>query len=111
MAARLRFYGTENIRRPATFIFVVPSRFSSWNGRRGGPQVGVQGDRFLIHTDPRLLRVIWPFVPLQTSPILTIYSSSRLATTHIFFPATASDRGSTGASEWFPFLPAEPICA
>jgi len=37
MAARLRFYGTEDIGGPATLIFVIPARFSSWNRRRGGP--------------------------------------------------------------------------
>src|SRR3982751_4293037 len=31
MAARLRFYRTENIGGPAALIFVIPSRLSSWN--------------------------------------------------------------------------------
>src|ERR1035437_3465544 len=61
MTARLRFYRTENIGGPAPLILVVAPRFSSWNRWRGGPQVGVQGDRFLIYADHRLLRVIRPF--------------------------------------------------
>src|ERR1017187_7778946 len=64
MAARLRFYRTEDISGPATLIFVIPSRFSSWNRRRDGPQIGVQRDRLLIDADYRLLRAVWPFVHL-----------------------------------------------
>src|ERR1035437_6438949 len=61
MAARLRLYGTENIGGPAALIFVIPSRFSSWNRRRGGPQIGVQRDRLLIDAD---YRVFWGVRPV-----------------------------------------------
>jgi hypothetical protein len=37
MAARLRFYSTENIGGPTALIFVIPSRFSSWNRWRDRP--------------------------------------------------------------------------
>ena len=110
MAARLRFYGAENIGGPAALIFVIPSRFPSWHRRRGGPHVGVQGDRLLIQADHRLLRVIRPFVHLQDVFHLGDIVVIEVGHHPHFFPATVSDRGSAGESEWFPFLHAEPIC-
>ena len=65
MTAGLRFYGAEDIGGPATLIFVIPPRLPSRHRRRGGPHVGMQGDRLLVQTDHRLLRVVRPFVHLQ----------------------------------------------
>src|SRR5713101_8924538 len=110
MAARLRFYSTENIGGPAPLIFVVPSRLSSWNRWRSGPQVGVQSDRLLVYAEHRLLRVIRPFVHLQDVFHLGDILIIQVGYHPHFFPATASGRGSTGESEWSLFLPAAPTC-
>src|ERR1017187_1923133 len=48
MTACLRFYGAENIGRPATLIFVIPPRLPSRRCWRGWPHVGMQGDWLLV---------------------------------------------------------------
>ena len=48
MKACLGFYDAENIGRPATLVFVIPSRLPSRRRRRGGPHVGMQRDWLLV---------------------------------------------------------------
>src|SRR5215831_16052483 len=106
MAARLRFYSTENIGGPATFLFVIQSRFSSWNCRRGGRRSACSVIGFSSTQITGSCRLYGRSYTSKMSSILAIYSSSRSATTHIF-SRTASGRGSTEESEPFSFLHAE----
>ena len=89
MAARLGFYRAENVGGPAALVFVVPSGFPSWHGRRGRPHIGVQSDRLLIQADHWFLRVIRPFVHLQNVFHLGDVVIIQVGDHPHFFPATA----------------------
>ena len=65
MTTLFRLYRAENIGSPAALVFVILARFPPWHRRRSRPHVRVQGDRLLIQTDYRLLRVIRPLVQFQ----------------------------------------------
>src|SRR5260370_42675159 len=65
VVARFGFHPTENIGRPAAFIFVVPSRFPPRYSRRGGPYVGMKRNGILIHADDWLFGVVVTFGDLQ----------------------------------------------
>src|SRR5713226_263998 len=110
MTAGLGFYGAENIGRTAAFVFVIPPCLPSRGRRRGRPHVGMQGDWLLIQTNQRLLRVVWPFVHLQHVFHLGDIVVIEIGHHPHFFPATVSNRGSAGESEWFHVPPVAPAC-
>ena len=110
MTTRFRLYGAENISGAAAFVFVVPSRLPPRLGRRGGTNIGMQSDRLLVQAEHRLLGIVWLFVRLQHVLHLGDIVIIEIGHHPHFFPATASDRGSAGESEWFPVQRAEPVC-
>ena len=89
MPARLRLYGAENIGRAAALIFVIPPRFPSRLGRRGGADVGVQRDWLLVQAHHRLLGIVRPFIRLQNVFHLGDVVFIEFGHAPHFFPATA----------------------
>jgi hypothetical protein len=93
MTTRFRLYRAEDIGCAATFVFIVPSSFSSRLDRRGGANIGVQGDRLLVQADYRLLRIIGLLIRLQHILHLGDVVVIEIGHHPHFFPATASGRG------------------
>lgn len=59
VAADLWFHDAENIGRAATLVLAIASRFTPRFGWRGGPNIGMQGNRLLVETNSA-------FCPLPT---------------------------------------------
>ena len=89
MPARLRLYGAENIGRAAPLVLVIPPRFPSRLGRRGGAHVGVQRDWLLIQTHHRFLGIVGLFIRLQNVFHLGDVLVIEFGHAPHFFPATA----------------------
>src|SRR6266851_3780116 len=58
-------YRAENIRRAAALVFVIPPGFAPRRSRRGGADVGMPSDRFLVQTNNRLLGIVGLFIRRQ----------------------------------------------
>ena len=83
------FYGTENIGRAASFVFVVPSGFPTWHGRRSRSNIGVQRNRLFVQADHRLLCIVRTFIHLQDVLHLGDVVFIEIRHAPHFFPATA----------------------
>jgi hypothetical protein len=89
MAACLRLYSTENIRRTAALVFVIASRFPSRLSGGEGTNLCMQRNRFLIQTHYWLLKIVWPFIRLQGVLHIGNVVFIEVGDTPHFFPATA----------------------
>jgi hypothetical protein len=65
VSAHFGYYGAEDIGRAAALVFVIAPGFPPRCSRRGGAEVGMQGDRLLVQAHHRLLGIIWFFIRFQ----------------------------------------------
>ncbi len=65
MSPCLRLYRAQNVGRATALVFVIASRFSTRLDSRGGTDISVQRDRFLVQAEHRLLGIVGLFIRLQ----------------------------------------------
>jgi hypothetical protein len=64
MTASFRLYCAEILAVPQRSYSLSGLASRPRSGRRGGTNIGVQGNRLLVQADHRFLRVVWLFVRL-----------------------------------------------
>lgn len=89
MAAKLRFYRTENIRCSSPLVLIILSGFPPWQCGRGRPNIGMQRNWLFIQTNYGLFWIVASFIRLQN--ILHFDDIVLIEVGHAphFFPATA----------------------